>query len=302
MGDIGHVVAVEADRGDVALVDVDEVLVDPAVGLRPVVVEGLLVGAAADVAHRADAAPLDLRAAVLVLRRQPGLPHVGRLDDVVVDADDLRELRHGQVLRTDVAPPEHSLTTRQKLRSAPLTRRARSTSRTPWLAAAGHDERASTGGARPRRPPAGRRPRRRGGRAGPAGCRARPRPRLPSPGRASRRRPPPGQSSTTSWPSPLDRRPPSRPSNRSVPGREVGHEQHHLDERGGPFDPRPRPAAPAPRRHLAGAPARPARRSRTPASGGGTTPSSPSYGEVDADGLVALAAHRRRAPPRGRAP
>ena len=38
-----------ADGGDVALVDVDEVLVDPAVGLRPVGVERLLVDAAADV-------------------------------------------------------------------------------------------------------------------------------------------------------------------------------------------------------------------------------------------------------------
>ena len=46
-----HVVAVEADRGDVALVDVDEVFVDPAVGLRAALVERLLVGAAADVLH-----------------------------------------------------------------------------------------------------------------------------------------------------------------------------------------------------------------------------------------------------------
>ena len=55
-----HVVAVEADRGDVALVDVDEILVDPAVGLRAVGVERLAVDAAADVLHLADAPPLAL--------------------------------------------------------------------------------------------------------------------------------------------------------------------------------------------------------------------------------------------------
>ena len=62
IGDIVMSSRSKPDRGDVALVDVDEVLVDPAVGLRAVGVEGLLVGAAADVAHRADAAALDLRA------------------------------------------------------------------------------------------------------------------------------------------------------------------------------------------------------------------------------------------------
>ena len=71
-----HVVAVEADGGHVTLVDVDEVLVDPAVGLRAVGVEGLPVGAAADVLHLADAAPLDVRAAVAEAGRQPGLPEV----------------------------------------------------------------------------------------------------------------------------------------------------------------------------------------------------------------------------------
>jgi hypothetical protein len=86
----GHVVAGEADRGHVPLVDVDEVLEDPAVGLRPVGVEGLLVLAAADVAHGADAPALDPRAGLLVLLGQPVLPHVGRFDDVVVDADDHR--------------------------------------------------------------------------------------------------------------------------------------------------------------------------------------------------------------------
>ena len=75
-----------------ALVDVDEVLVDPAVGLRAVGVEGLLVLPAADVLHVADAAALDLGAAVAEALGQPGLPHVRRLDDVVVDADDRGQL------------------------------------------------------------------------------------------------------------------------------------------------------------------------------------------------------------------
>ena len=74
-----------------ALVDVDEVLVDPAVGLGAVGVEGLAVGAATDVLHLADAAPLGLGTAVPEAGGEPGLPEVGRLDEVVVDADDLRE-------------------------------------------------------------------------------------------------------------------------------------------------------------------------------------------------------------------
>jgi hypothetical protein len=78
----------------VALVDVDEIFVDPAVGERAVRVEGLLVGAAADVLHRADAAALDLGPAVGQLGGQPRLPEVRRLDDVVVDADDLGQFGH----------------------------------------------------------------------------------------------------------------------------------------------------------------------------------------------------------------
>ena len=42
----------------------------------------------------ADAGAHRLRAPVLVLGRQPGVEHVGGLDDMVVDADDLRELTH----------------------------------------------------------------------------------------------------------------------------------------------------------------------------------------------------------------
>ena len=97
MGDSGHVVAVEPDRGDVALVDVDEVLEDPAVGLGPVGVERLLVHAAADVLDRADAPALDAGAAVAEPLGQPGLPDVRRLDDVVVDADDLGQL-HARIV------------------------------------------------------------------------------------------------------------------------------------------------------------------------------------------------------------
>ncbi len=89
----GHVVAVEADGGHVALVDVDEVLVDPAVGLGTLGVEGLTVRTAADVLHLPDAAALCLGAPVAETGRQPGVPQVGRLDQVVVDADDLREWR-----------------------------------------------------------------------------------------------------------------------------------------------------------------------------------------------------------------
>ena len=47
----------------------DEVLVDPAVGLRTVGVEGLAVGASPDVLHLADAAALGFGAAVAVARR-----------------------------------------------------------------------------------------------------------------------------------------------------------------------------------------------------------------------------------------
>ena len=63
-----------------ALVDVDEVAEDPAVGGAAVVGELLLVRAAADVLQVADAAPLGPGAAVAVLRRQPGLEEVGRLE------------------------------------------------------------------------------------------------------------------------------------------------------------------------------------------------------------------------------
>jgi hypothetical protein len=85
----------------VALVDVDEVAEHPAVGGAPVVGELLLVGAAADVLHPAHAPALDAGAVGPVPLGQPRLPHVGRLDDVVVDADDLGELGHGFLRESD---------------------------------------------------------------------------------------------------------------------------------------------------------------------------------------------------------
>ena len=87
-----HLVAAVADRGDVALVDVDEVFEHPAVRRPSIVDELLLVGAASDVAHRADLTTLDARSSILEPLGQPLLPHVGRFDDVVIDADDHREV------------------------------------------------------------------------------------------------------------------------------------------------------------------------------------------------------------------
>src|SRR5439155_2434530 len=56
---------------------------------RAVRVEGLLVRAAADMAHRSDPTSLDARALLPEPGRQPCLPEVGRLHHVIVDADDL---------------------------------------------------------------------------------------------------------------------------------------------------------------------------------------------------------------------
>jgi hypothetical protein len=44
------------------------------------------------VTHRADAAPLDVRTTRFELGRQPRFPDVRRLDDVVIDADDLGQV------------------------------------------------------------------------------------------------------------------------------------------------------------------------------------------------------------------
>src|SRR5262249_53637813 len=122
--------AVVADGGHVPLVDVDEVFVDPAVRLRAVGVEGLLVRAAADVAHAADAPSFDPRRPVAVPRRQPPFPDVRWLDHVVVDADDL-----GKVVRHVLLRSGTDLTGRQILAPA----RRRSVSRT-WCRSAGAGE------------------------------------------------------------------------------------------------------------------------------------------------------------------
>ena len=74
-----------------------EILVEPAVGLRGVVVPLEVVRRAAEVRHPGDAASLDARdvGVVAELRRQPTLEQVRRLDDVVVDADDERDVLVG---------------------------------------------------------------------------------------------------------------------------------------------------------------------------------------------------------------
>jgi hypothetical protein len=84
---------------------------------------GVFDRAATDVLVSAGVAPFDARPERAALLRQPRLPDVGRLDDVVVDADDLGELvaegRHVELLHrccesveADLAqgdsPPERS--------------------------------------------------------------------------------------------------------------------------------------------------------------------------------------------------
>ena len=89
-----HLVARVPDGGDHPLVRVDQVLVDPCVDLdRRCVVELLPVGGGAGELDGADAAAFDLRSTIAVLRRQPRRPQMRRFDDVVVDADDLRDRR-----------------------------------------------------------------------------------------------------------------------------------------------------------------------------------------------------------------
>ena len=87
-----------ADGGDDAAVGDDQVLVHPEVGLDAALVDEVpCVGRAVEL-QVLDALALDPRADVAVLRRQPVVPHVGRLDDVVVDADDLGQHLHGGLL------------------------------------------------------------------------------------------------------------------------------------------------------------------------------------------------------------
>ena len=86
--------------GHVPLVDVDQlVLVDPAVAPDPVVVELHLVLGALDQLHLAEAVTFDPRTLLPVLLGEVGLPDVGRLHHVVVNADDLRDVH----ARDDIA-------------------------------------------------------------------------------------------------------------------------------------------------------------------------------------------------------
>ena len=93
-GHHGHLVAVEADGGHMALVGMHQILVEPDVAPRGVgSVQFVLVHLRpSDPRHVAETAALHPGPTVAVLRRQPGLPEVGWLDDVVIDADDRRDL------------------------------------------------------------------------------------------------------------------------------------------------------------------------------------------------------------------
>ena len=92
-----HVVAVRRrlrDRDELLLHVDDLVLVDPGVAPLAFGILGHLVLGALLEPERAPALALDARPLLPVLLGQPGLPDVRGLDDVVVDADDLRQL-HG---------------------------------------------------------------------------------------------------------------------------------------------------------------------------------------------------------------
>ena len=67
------------------------------VGQRPVLgrLAHLVGELAADEGHLPHRRPHRPRADLLVLGRQAVLPDVGRLDDVVIDGDDFREVPHG---------------------------------------------------------------------------------------------------------------------------------------------------------------------------------------------------------------
>ena len=82
-------------NGDVALVHVDEaVLIHPVVAPAAVLGHLLLVGGARVEREVPPPRPLDAWALLSHPGGQSLLPQVGRLDDVVVDADDLRQLHH----------------------------------------------------------------------------------------------------------------------------------------------------------------------------------------------------------------
>ena len=85
---------VERDR-DEPLLHVDQLAVEvPGVAPRAVGVFVVRVLRARLVLERAPLLALDARPALAPLLGQPRLPHVRRLDHVVVDADDLRQLTH----------------------------------------------------------------------------------------------------------------------------------------------------------------------------------------------------------------
>jgi hypothetical protein len=120
----GHLVPVEADGGDVALVRELQVLVDPPVGGLAVRVHRDPV-LAADVGEFTDPGGQRLGAAVAVLGRQPGVEEVGRLDHVVVDADDAGQFgRHGS------PPPDGTYLMQRQIASHLTTRQPRSRGQT----------------------------------------------------------------------------------------------------------------------------------------------------------------------------
>src|SRR6202035_4583239 len=91
------------------LVDIDQpVLEVPAVTPRPVgVFLHRVLGAGVEL-EVAPALPLDPGALLPELLREPRLPDVGRLDDVVVDADDLRQVHARDPTRLAAALERHS--------------------------------------------------------------------------------------------------------------------------------------------------------------------------------------------------
>ena len=91
----GHLVAGHADGRVDAEQRALQVLVVPPVGRGALGagLDGELAADEGDLAHRG---PDDPRADVVVLRREPVHPDVGRLDHVVVDRDDHRHVGHGR--------------------------------------------------------------------------------------------------------------------------------------------------------------------------------------------------------------
>src|SRR4029077_7026252 len=81
----------EGDRHE-PLVDVDEAVLEvPGVAPLPIRALGVRVLRARGGVERAPLLALDVGSLLPELLREPRLPDVGRLDDVIVDADDLRQ-------------------------------------------------------------------------------------------------------------------------------------------------------------------------------------------------------------------